>query len=214
MCGHSGATCGLRPEWARLVTRLSKKTKSHDLGCGIVSPLTISVEPSLRLFLAFPPKSRSVLAPPRAARILLKAQMYEGERQRVPQRPQEGESTMKNFGISAAFAAVLSVSAVGLAAFSQDVSVTSIEVDAAPGPGAGTTTSTYLSFSTTPNSKTACTDANLSVIDGTAEHVRSVTALLNGAMLAGKKVNVFYNAGCFTAGGTTYSKIANVRVQQ
>ena len=121
---------------------------------------------------------------------------------------------MKKYGILAAFAAVLSVSAVGWAAFSQEVFVANIELDAAAGPGVGTTTATYLTFSATPNSKTVCADPTQSVIDGSTDHVRNVTAIATSAMLAGKKVSVFYNAGCFSSGGTTYSKIANIKVLQ
>jgi hypothetical protein len=121
---------------------------------------------------------------------------------------------MKKYGMLAAVAAILSISAGAWAAFSQDVFVSSIEVDSLPGPGANTVTSTYLRFATPPNNKTACSSPDQSVIDGPAEHVRSVTALTTAAMLAGKKVNVLYGIGCFTVGSVSYSKITNVNVTQ
>jgi len=120
----------------------------------------------------------------------------------------------KNRGILASMAAVLLISTASWASLSQDLLVTSIEIDDEAGPGAGTTTSTYLSFSALPSSATVCKVRSQFVIDGTPEHVRNVTSVATAALLAGKKVEVAFLDSCFSASGTTYSKIANIKMLQ
>lgn len=110
--------------------------------------------------------------------------------------------------------AVLSISAASWAAMSQPVLITSIEVDDAAGPGAGTTTSTYLSFSTAPNNQPSCQVNSQAVIDGTAEHVRAVTSLATAAMLAGKNVQVAYLSCSTPLAGATYPRVANIKLVQ
>jgi len=131
---------------------------------------------------------------------------------------------MKKFGIGALAATILSVSTVSLAlGFSTNpLLITSVEVDKATGPGdvgeAASLTSTFLTFSGTPNSKPSCTSAQ-SIIFGPPEHVRNLTSLATAAMLAGKKVKVYYTSApgstnCFTIGGSTFAKIAHLNVAQ
>src|SRR6476620_1633360 len=101
---------------------------------------------------------------------------------------------MKKLGMIAVAAAILSASALCMAAVfsSNPAFITSVEIDNVPNDGEGqvpATTSTFLQFSQQPNTYPGCT-GTLSVITGSADNVRNATALATAAMLAGKKVTI------------------------
>ncbi len=70
--------------------------------------------------------------------------------------------------------------------------VTNIEVGAV-----GTTgTQTYLTFSSYPNNNAGCTNTSQAFVVGHADNVKAITSIASAALLSGKQVRVYWDAGC------------------
>lgn len=98
----------------------------------------------------------------------------------------------KKFAIGLVSAALL-VSATALAAgWSNDVQLDAIQIDGT----SGTTSETYVGFATAVTGKPACGTAGWALASGTADNVKSMTAILNSAFLAGRNVQVYWDGTC------------------
>ena len=100
---------------------------------------------------------------------------------------------------SAVGLSALLVTGTAMAAWSNAVTITGIEVDPI-----STGSQTYLRFSSTPTGKPGCgTSAQVAFV-GNADQIKAMTSLATAAFLSGKTVKVYWDGTC------TASVYANV----
>ncbi len=84
------------------------------------------------------------------------------------------------------------------------LTVTNIEARAV-----GTTGSqTYLTFSSYPNNNAGCTNTSQALVVGHADNAKAITYVATSALVSGKQVRVYWDAGCSGA----YGKVSRLEL--
>jgi hypothetical protein len=93
-----------------------------------------------------------------------------------------------------ALCVLTAATALAAGPWSSAVTIATIEIG-----NTSTGTSTYLGFNQSPSGKPACANSWQAVMSGTADNVKSMTALATSAFFAGRTVQVYWDGTC--AGG-------------